>query len=56
MTPGQLVGGRFEIVRLAGSGGMGAVYLAREPHARGVIHRDIKPSNLFLQGGDLERV
>ncbi|HFE45759.1 MAG TPA: serine/threonine protein kinase, partial [Nannocystis exedens] len=28
--PGQIVAGRFEIIRLLGTGGMGAVYLARD--------------------------
>ena len=30
VRPGQLVAGRFEIIRLLGTGGMGAVYLAKD--------------------------
>ncbi len=30
VRPGQVVAGRFEIIRLLGTGGMGAVYLARD--------------------------
>jgi len=30
VRPGQLVAGRFEVIRLLGAGGMGAVYLARD--------------------------
>ncbi|MCA9658817.1 MAG: serine/threonine protein kinase [Myxococcales bacterium] len=30
VRPGQVVAGRFEIIRLLGAGGMGAVYLARD--------------------------
>src|SRR5438094_5395891 len=30
MRPGDVVGGRFEIVRLAGSGGMGSVWRAKD--------------------------
>jgi len=33
MNPGDVVAGRFEIERLAGQGGMGAVYQARDRHS-----------------------
>lgn len=33
LLPGTVIGGRFEIERLAGRGGMGAVYQAIDRHS-----------------------
>src|ERR1700722_18806448 len=37
MRPGELVAGRFEIERLAGEGGMGEVYRARDRHTESAV-------------------
>ncbi|MCB0339876.1 MAG: serine/threonine protein kinase, partial [Bdellovibrionales bacterium] len=34
LDPGHLVGGRYEVIRCVGAGGMGAVYLACDPNYR----------------------
>ena len=37
MRPGDVVGDRFEIVRLAGSGGMGSVWRAKDRAGSGDV-------------------
>src|SRR6266481_4684300 len=60
--PGEVIEGRFEIVRAIGEGGMGVVYEAidRKRNLRiAIIHGDLKSSNIILcpeENGQLRAV
>jgi serine/threonine-protein kinase len=49
---GRTIAGRYEVVRLLGQGGMGAVYLARQP----VVQRDIALKILLKEFAENETV
>ncbi len=51
---GQLIGGRFELVALAGSGGMGAVYRALDRHSGATVAVKLTSSR-GLNPNDMER-
>ena len=50
---GELVAGKYQILRVLGQRGMGA-------HFNGIVHRDLKPANLFLatdaHGGNIVKL
>ncbi len=52
MQPGEVVGGRFEVLALAGAGGMGTVYRARDGRDGG----DVALKVLSEAGGDASRL
>src|SRR5262245_61144431 len=59
LEPGSLVGERFEVERLAGSGGMGVVYCARDLETGGavalkVLHAaDAEGDNRFVREAEV---
>src|SRR4051812_8016620 len=55
MKAGDVIAERFEIVRLAGQGGMGAVYRARDLRGGGVVALKVLHGHRLEQGARFAR-
>src|SRR4051794_17318300 len=55
MRPGDIVAERFELERLAGSGGMGAVYRARDMRGGGPVALKVLHGHRLEQGARFAR-